>query len=670
MLPVVGLVDMSNGLDWDINFAEANKTKLMWLHSLPFVHYLLEAHVIAGDAKYLARAHELLTDYLDWQSLAEVNRRRAWADEHAVANRSCTIAAMIFSLQRSDPIDKDLINYYEKVLITHAEYLLNQKNYVLNNHGVMMDQMLLQASRLICNSNLALASSWQKVALERLEHMAIQTFDADGCCTENSSIYHLINLNLFKQIIEFADQNDLSELMKDISSRIAMAEKVAPLFLRDDKSLPMIGDSVGGPSNLLPKEAFQERIGRGFFPNSGIIINEEKTHITIKCGGSTYNHRHVDDTSITVRYSGSDIIVDAGMYNYQSSDAMRQWITSYRAHSGFFVESCSTVDFPYRDRTKLKLPPPDSIARISDYLSDGDYIFAELESHLVPGVSIKREVQIILPNIIILRDQLHSETPQRWRQQYLLHPECSLDVKGHSAIIRRGNVCCEIMQHTSSTVRACEKAWYSERFMVAEETNSLVFSGYSSSVELLTSIRFFGGEKNEYSEIAIKEDEVNLSRKFKLSPRRFVDQDIPAMLWRADSAAISRSGNNSFKCSVIDNHGYLLTHGSGYEKIDTGLSGTLPSNFRFATLEFNINFLPENITLVGPSLIIFFMQYDKSGNRIYNHQYKNTLSSDNNILSEKLELHKDASNWKIALRLHGFIGSISIDSSSIKLSTR
>jgi hypothetical protein len=206
--------------------------------------------------------------------------------------------------------------------------------------------------------------------------------------------------------------------------------------------------------------------------------------------------------------------------------------------------------------------------------------------------------------------------------------------------------------------------------MKAEETTSLLFSGESSSVELLTSIRLFGGEKNEYSEISIKGDEFTLSRKIKATPKRSTTQNIPAIFWKPDSEYISCSSNGFFKCSIIDRHGYLLTHGSGYEKIDSGFSGELPAHFKFATLNIAINFLPEKTSSSGSSLIIFLMQYDSSGNRISNNQKKTLLTSGRNLLSEKFEIHYNALNWKIALRLHGFIGYISIDSSFLEFSNK
>ena len=534
ILPVVGPIDMGLKINWNIEFKEANNTKLLWMHSLPYVQYLIEAFFLTRDKKYFNYAEELIESYFSWTKENKNNRNRAWQDEHSVANRCCVIGAAIYAYQRNN---SNIINNDKLLLLLkeHAFYLSDCKNYVRNNHGVMMDQMLLQSALIMLKHEPSLAEAWIQVATKRLSEMIDTTFDKDGCCTENSSIYHMINLNLFKEIINFAEINKLELLIKKIKPRLIKAEKVAPLFLRDDKSLPMIGDTVGGPSNLLPEKSYSERLGRGFFPEAGIIlINEKNISISIKCGGSTYNHRHVDDTSITVRYAGTDIFVDAGLYNYQSHDPIRQWITSYLAHSGFFIKKYKDVEFPYKDRSKLNLPPANEISGISNYLSDENYIFTELESKLIPGADLKREIQIILPNIIIIRDVLSSIKKQQWRQQFILHPNCDVVAnKSNYVLIKNKNTFCKITQHKSFPIFCIEDAWYSEKFMKAEKTKSIVFSGESSSVELLTTIVLSANEKNEYSDEDFINENINL--KSLINPKKNIQQKILINQWISDN---------------------------------------------------------------------------------------------------------------------------------------
>jgi hypothetical protein len=664
ILPVIGLVDMEKWIDWSIEFPAANKSARMWLHSLPFVHYLVEEYCQSGDEKFWKHASYLYTDYSSWQISTKINEKISWVDEHTVANRTCVISAMLFAMQKSEIDNRLLWDDLLAALIAHGKYLCNPNNYVLNNHGVMMDQMLLQASIIIKDYHPDLATFWRETAAKRLNQMLALTFDEHGCCTENSPMYHLINLNLFINILDFCNKNGLSE----ITINIDKAQLVAPIFLRQDRSLPMIGDSAGGPSDLLPVEALEKRFGVGFFPTSGlVIINDIKLHMTVKCGGSTYNHRHVDDTSIVANYGDHDFIVDAGMYNYQSADEMRQWITSYRAHSGFFVEACGNVDFPYKDRTKTTLPPAQTIARIVDYGRNGDLIFAAVESYLVPDVLIQRDIQVALPNIIILRDRMRADMPQVFRQQFLLHPSCKLTIRNNSAVIHHGHLGCEIIQHASEPLLCTEEdAWYSERFMELKETKSLVFSGEASCVELVTTIRFFGGNDKEYLNVVLDGVNFHLLRSLpytlKVPSRQHIINS-----WISSSPLITPviESRKSFACQLLDQHGYLVSHGAGFENNSSGISGALPSGYHFVDIKLRLDLISCVFSSNGAHVHIFFMQYLDGGERIKNDKMNFVLMHTENILSFKFPIEKMASHYKIALRLSGYEGECVVQSFSV-----
>lgn len=576
------------------------------------------------------------------------------------ARQSGVLVAVLVEMARSDDAS-GLAQMLEHWLIEHCEYLALDTHYVTNNHGVMMDQMLLQASVLLNETHADLAQSWRDVAVRRLGNMVTLTFDEDGCCTENSPIYHLVNLNLFKDIVDFAKDHGLGEAVSSFSTRIARAEAVAPLFLRDDISLPMIGDTGGGPTNLIPPPSASERAGRVCFPNSGfVIINEPKVFFTAKCGGSTYTHRHVDDTSITLRYLGKDLIVDAGMYNYQSNDPVRRWMTSHEAHSGFFVKEFETIDFPFVWKPKNERPDPRTLAKIRDYRDDGDRISMSLSSTHLPGVDIIRNVQVTLPNVIVIEDRLNSDRLHEWRQQFVLHPECKVEIDGNTAIVRRGDVGCEIVNH-GNAAPVVDPAKYSDRFMKVQDTHRLSFTGTSSAATVLTTIRMFGDPKAEYSSLAAVEGGFALARPVTVPT---FDRDIRlTKQWSVYSGPIKPEGDG-FSCSLDGSGGYVMAFNGGFEQQLPATIGQFPLSS--ASIEVAI---PVDVAIItddqSPKAAIFFMQYDETGKRVSNVSVPIGLSRGENMLRGSFKKADGAKGWNIALKLADFSGRFVIGEAAV-----
>lgn len=89
--------------------------------------------------------------------------------------------------------------------LIHAEWLSVEQHYVMNNHGVMMDMALAQFSVILGTVYKGMSERYSKTSIKRLEMMLDQTFDSEGCCTENSSTYHFVNYSLFQTILKYVN---------------------------------------------------------------------------------------------------------------------------------------------------------------------------------------------------------------------------------------------------------------------------------------------------------------------------------------------------------------------------------------------------------------------------------------------------------------------------------
>ncbi|EJM98729.1 heparinase II/III family protein [Phyllobacterium sp. YR531] len=477
-LPQGGLVDFSKGLDWSINFESANNSWQLWLHSLPFIQDLVVAYANTTHGPYLAQAIFLLSDYLDWLN-NPVASVVAWKDEHAITNRSCVLVHL---LKKHDEgaiaLPAALVSAISQSLNQNAEWLFDDSHYVQNNHGTMADKALLQIALSPGFLTTERSRIWILRALARISMMARLTFDSDGACTENSSAYHLLNVYLFASILDFMRSHSLyaDPALEQI---VAKAESVSPYFVRTDGSLAMIGDSGIRPTHWVDNQLLASKTGTKTFPGAGFFISKgADLYVTAKCGGSTFSHRHFDDTSITVSYKNRDLIVDPGHYNYDSRDPIFRSIRSFRSHSGIFTNDCDRNAWPN---------PADPHATGSMTAIEGQNGVL-MRSNLADNASIRRIV-CVHGEAISIEDQVIADTTVRWRQQFVVHPRCKMTIDGKVVLIEHDGVQCRIESVADSAyIVELGETKYSEKFMQVEPTQMVYFTGVSSHVKIFTRI--------------------------------------------------------------------------------------------------------------------------------------------------------------------------------------
>lgn len=484
-MPNIGYIKIDRNNGWRAELGEAANSKRLWINSLISAHVLLKVGRKEGVDKYLKLAAELVLSYLHCYDMKDGVCIDAWEDEHAVSNRLFVLTAFLDDSSRYLEDDEtvsqaELLYHAER----HARWLADDRNYVKNNHGVMMDLALAQFGLFIKLVDQSEARRYIEIALNRLEMMLDFTFDSDGCCTENSTSYHFVNYSLFSAIERFIRKNNLSNSTTKWTDILSKALKVGNLFMRPDGTIPIIGDSEQRIGTFFPyQKQNQSEIGIGYYPGAGFFVAKSpEFQLTLRAGGSSFSHRHLDDLSITLWVRGNDFIVDAGLYNYNIQDKIRRWFTSTRAHSGFYLESIGDV-------------------RFSSYTSPSDMsVFLEIENNnsqfnisaahfLSKEAVVKREI-FHKNSSILIEDYFSSNILQKWRFVLILHPDvnvvnCSVD--GVSLENKSDKINFKIL---NKNINQCliEDSWYSPRFMEKIPTKSIVIKGTDPSFCLRTEI--------------------------------------------------------------------------------------------------------------------------------------------------------------------------------------
>lgn len=497
VFPYVGVLPVwqHDTLQWAPDFGANHASKALWFYSLVFIDYLVKAAVVEQDEQCWQKAQQLYQSYQLWRENDANATSILFKDEHAVTNRSCVLSQLLHVVERRVKSEPELQLLQQKLLselVEHANWLAQDQHYVFNNHGVMMDRALLNLVVQFRQHNLKLheqqSEQWLTKALSRIQVMLNKTFDVNGCCTENSPSYHMLNLSLFGAINAFIQKYHLIEADNAITIVLKKAIAAAALQIHEDGSLLLVGDSEAKASVFVPDSYHKGIFGEGFYPDSGFcLIKWPGFYFSFKCGGSSFSHRHIDDTSITLRVSGLDFICDGGMYSYDFADPVRKFLVSHHGHSGFFTEECANVRFANYSATE-------DLARICWVKSDDGLIQFEGESQLDSSAIIKRKVSLLGTkekgvSEILLSDSLRASTSKKWRQQFLLHPDVELEIRNNQAVLTRENIRLVISVNTSALFTlTIEDGFHSEKYQSYKSCKVLVVVGEAQGADITTLI--------------------------------------------------------------------------------------------------------------------------------------------------------------------------------------
>lgn len=489
-MPNIGYITIDPDNSWKADLGEAANSKRLWLNSLVSAHASLEvATKTDEDSTRTMKAEtagRILKSYLDKHLHESTTFQGAWQDEHAVANRLFVIIAFLHaSCGGADPSIYTTLSKYVPILRLlfeadkHAQWLNDDKHYIENNHGTMMDLALAQFAVFLKVIDPVTSDRYLATALRRLEKMLDSTFDDDGCCTENSPTYHFVNYGLFSTIEQFIQHYRLGNTDK-WGAKLAKARYVGHLLLRPDGTIPLVGDSEIRPGTFFPKIEDESSIGGiGYYPSAGIFVASiNNLHLTFRAGGSKFTHRHVDDLSFTLWVQGKEFIIDSGMYNYDTSDKLRRWFISSRAHSGIYLESAGHILFK-------NFESPMAMSEFTSERHDSEF-FNIKAVHKLSKIEVNRELEYQC-NTLTITDHFQSHQTEQWRVQFVLHPDVvisQVDQLANSLILRNGSTQIGLREINGRGKLEIEHTRYSPTFMKEIENRTICFHGEDTSVRL------------------------------------------------------------------------------------------------------------------------------------------------------------------------------------------
>lgn len=452
-----------------------------------------KAFLLTGDEKYVRRFIFLFNDFRTNNPFCGgVN----WVDSAEVAVRLINVVYALSFFIDSPLINELFINDFRDFALFHSVFIENNLDYSKHRGSSYLLNLLGLAVAGVLFNDHHYGSKNISFAFHNLEQEIRSQVHEDGISHEQSIPYHLLSLETLylARIILERSGNNFSEGYNLLLQNMFSAQFN---YLRNDKSVPQLGDSVSGrilPLNLIDNQLdyssplavgaylFNDGTYKSFFPDGsaellflygpGFVQNYSKIplehfqkrslgflrggHYFLRAGNidvfvqagevgtqGAGTHAHSDIFSFELFYKGKQFIVDSGTYSIFADHDLRLLLRSVRHHNSLDIDDVQLS----KDSTRPKLLEWNS-NNDEDILSVQHYAYIKFPDPVI----CKRTFQLNKENINLkIKDELIGGSEHLINAGIHFHPSVMLNkIENNHFSAACQDVKIEIKFHTPS----------------------------------------------------------------------------------------------------------------------------------------------------------------------------------------------------------------------------
>jgi len=451
-----------NEIDWGVG--GKSNTWYLYFQSLRVVGYLASAAEVSGNVSYLEKAAEIIESWYDFHHDNKKPPPYAWND-HGTASRTRNVMHFLraYSSLQDAQLPDLLFEKVHTMLHQHGNWLMDEKHYYPNNHGLMASIALTQVA--LTFPELDADGLWKETGINRIRERIAADLSMENVHLEHAAFYHLFFLELVRQIEGYLDTRSV-QLFEPNDKTVEEMKQYLAYMVKPDRHLPMIGDTSDyvlkndydhpwiiyllsdGEEGVRPPNSSM------VYPDAGVAILRDEWKTKSNFTETTYlmfqssltyhtGHKHADDLGFVLYSHGEDIFVGPGVYAYDSSK-YRRYVRSAQAHNTLTVDgksyALSTGNVGKTDITAYRLEDA------FDFVQGGHTMYE--------GVALKRGILFIRPSTILVVDEAVSEAEHSIQQIWNLSPaahDLKFDSNGASFLVGAHGVLVEIRQLRPAT---------------------------------------------------------------------------------------------------------------------------------------------------------------------------------------------------------------------------
>ena len=188
----------------------------------------------------------------------------------------------------------------------------------------------------------------------------------------------------------------------------------------------------------------------------------------VKGGGA---HGHRDYNSITMVGYGNTLLADSGYFEYDTSDAFRQWGVSTEAHNTVLINNQNQVKGDYEANNYLYT------GTIHDFVTNKefDYLQQSTPNNTTYGEHM-RTITFIKPGLVLVSDRMVPKDNTKinnYKQLWHMYPEANMQVDSNKMTVKSnfaegGNIVISSAEGETSALKS-KIGWYSKIYGKSED---------------------------------------------------------------------------------------------------------------------------------------------------------------------------------------------------------
>lgn len=408
-----------------VDWRAADQAKL-WRYNLHYFDYLLWPRVTGARKRALIES---------WIKENPLGAEDAW-EPYTVSLRLVNWIKFLL-LEMADA--EIPVHWVDSLALQAAWLERNLETHILANHYLKNAKALVFAGAFFEGER---ADAWRNQGVAIFSAQLDEQFMASGAHYELSPMYHCICVEDILDVLNLVQQKvssfgeDFVRQLQDTARR--GLDFLAALLLPDGR-IPLFNDSAFGiapePDALFAyaERLFDYTVSEGLpmaLPDAGyFVLGDELNRMVIDCGpvSPPYQpgHTHCDMLSYELALDGRRIVVDAGVHDYENSDA-RRYCRSTAAHNTVSVDEAEQSELWGVFRVARRARP---VAASLRRLRDGGTIFeGELAGFPAVDGEIRhhRLVEYQSPNVWSVTDQVRGSGEHSVDSFIHLHPDFRL----------------------------------------------------------------------------------------------------------------------------------------------------------------------------------------------------------------------------------------------------
>ena len=477
-----------------------------------------KAYLLTGDEKYTDKFIQLFNDFrIKNPFCAGVQ----WIDSSEAGIRLMNVIYSLSFFIDSPLINELFINDFRDFALFHSVFIENNLDYSKHRGSGYLINLLGLASAGVLFKNHHYGKKNMNFAFHNLEQEIRSQVTEDGISYEQSIPNHLVNLEtlyLSKIILE----NSGSIFSEGYNQLLANMFEVQFNYIRDDKSVPQLGDSISSrilPFNLcdndlnysaplvvgsylfsegnyksifpkgsaellflfgpgfvqnysqIPSESVDKR-SKGFVKGGHYFLRGKNIEVFVEAGEIGRQGQgapgHSDIFTFDLFYKGQQFIVDPGTYSIFADPDLRNRLRSIKYHNSVYIDDMQIFEFEGVFKIKEDLTRPKILEWKSD--NDEDILVAQHYAYikLPDPVICKRTFHLNKENINLkIKDELLGGAEHLVNANIHFHPSILLEkIEDHHFSATHQDKRIEIKLHSPSDnfISSIREVEYSPRY--------------------------------------------------------------------------------------------------------------------------------------------------------------------------------------------------------------